>query len=485
MSRRVIVSILTLLLCCAEASAETLTVTVTAYDEVSLSGDVPDNIAVRYEQLQDRPFKGRLLTGESAVLTLTGLPAGELSEVILQMHSNTSAGSGSLSMTVGGEEVWSITDSRFSAVGWAGSYAKDWVDIRHSFTPPLTTGDISLIIEASANSLYIASYTFVYNVQQPVPHTVSFVTHTSALLPALREDYAGEGVLLPTLVSPNADWSFIGWSATDIRPTNIRPAYHLSGQRYYPTADVTLYALYEDHAAEAQTIAPAASVQDGEYAIVSRHGMFAGAVSETGYIPTQPCTQVKSGDDSYLLQVQAVEPACRYSLLCQGDSFRIYHSASGTYIGHRQTGAKTTLLAREDTWGLLHIAAGATFINSSYAVQDEQIYAYLLCEEYTDEGEYVIDYRRAICTDTLTHYHLLYPLDGVPSRPRQTTWSSYPGIGYGTEEAPAPQPIDWTREVTVRTTDGRTAGVGQWHRMSLPHGVYIVQQGHTVRPIIR
>jgi len=54
-----------------------------------------------------------------------------------------------------------------------------------------------------------------------------------------------EKVTLPTATSPSTDWTFLGWSTTDVKDeTSTKPTILDAGTQYQPVADVALYAVY-------------------------------------------------------------------------------------------------------------------------------------------------------------------------------------------------------------------------------------------------
>ncbi len=222
-----------------------MTITIESKSAVSLSGDVPAGVSATYENTYK---KGQLTAGNSATLTMSGMEGMKIAAVQLNMHSNKAAGAGSLSLQIDGSLYWSIPNSSFSAMTWAGAFSSEDVPIRHEFLPWVTsqTGDMNMRVEASENSLFITSYLIEYQQDAPVPHMVSFVTSVGSAPAAVREPGVEQGVRLPYLDWQQQDWRFLGWTEAVVDEAAEAPAYHRAGEIYYPMHDCNLYALFSN-----------------------------------------------------------------------------------------------------------------------------------------------------------------------------------------------------------------------------------------------
>lgn len=217
------------------------TFTVETNKKVSASGILPEGATTQYACTYK---KGTMTAGNSATLTLTGWQNTEIQSVTLSMHSNKSAGAGSLQMTVDGQSVWRIADSGFDQ--WSGAYTTDYTDITRTFTPSAkpTDGTISIRIDATANSLYIARYDIVYQKAALRPYVVDLQTETGTHS-RLTETATGAGIILPSLPD-EVGWKFIGWTESPAEKTTIRPQIYTPETVYHPRQDGTLYAVYSD-----------------------------------------------------------------------------------------------------------------------------------------------------------------------------------------------------------------------------------------------
>ncbi len=145
-----------------EAAGQTVTYTVDTKTSVTVSSgvEIPGSV-VSYTQTYST--KGQMTSGNSTTLTINA-PGYKLNSLVLSMKSNSSKGAGSLS--VNGSEI--ITRQGFNTSYWHGAYSTSYVDvdvsekIKSSGVSLSLNNDFSIIITATANSLYIQSYTIGY-----------------------------------------------------------------------------------------------------------------------------------------------------------------------------------------------------------------------------------------------------------------------------------------------------------------------------------
>lgn len=135
------------------------TYTVTATNAVSVSGNAPAGTSAAYTQTYST--KQQLTSKNTATLTLSGYAGCKITGITLNMHSNSKAGAGGLSVTAGTTTIASVAANTTFNNWPGGKYGTAWVDITPTVTP-YTVGageTITVLITASVNSLYIQSYT--------------------------------------------------------------------------------------------------------------------------------------------------------------------------------------------------------------------------------------------------------------------------------------------------------------------------------------
>lgn len=350
-----------------------LVLMVSSYAEVQASGDVPDGLIVSYLQQQDKHYTGRLLAGESATLQLDGLPAGTLTRVELMMHSNASAGAGSLTMTLNGQTVWQIADNNFKSNAWHGSYTNAFVPITHTFSNPIL-GPIALTIRASVNSLYLQKITLYYEEMEPIAATVSFDTHAGTTIAPLTEQEAGMGVVLPGLSAPVEGWRFVGWKEQALVQTRLTPTTLTPGMRYYPTSDITLHAVYANWTEDNLWLHTDTQRLEGNYAI-AYPGMQLLLTSawQDNEISATTCG-IETTTTGWRLPETDVPASAHYHIVFADNGMQLTHISSGKAVGFTIKSNTPTPSHIASTW---HEAAGAngSFMLYTNATNEGYIYA--------------------------------------------------------------------------------------------------------------
>lgn len=126
---------------------------------VSTTGDLPTGISVSYSQTYGT--KCQMTKDNSVTYTISGLDGYIITGIKLSMKSNKSAGTGSLSATVGNTVIASIDNAPFSNDVWNGAFTTSYVDkvltLKDDNYEVKTNEVFNLIIKATQNSLYCQS----------------------------------------------------------------------------------------------------------------------------------------------------------------------------------------------------------------------------------------------------------------------------------------------------------------------------------------
>ena len=146
----------------ATHASYTATYTVASTSKVNASG-APSGTSASYSSTYTT--KCQLTSGNSMTLTLSGYEGFNISGLKLSMKSNSSKGAGSLSVTIGGVSVASISDSKFNSSNWYGGWSTSYVDVSPAFTATDVgeDEDIVITIAATENSLYCESFALTYD----------------------------------------------------------------------------------------------------------------------------------------------------------------------------------------------------------------------------------------------------------------------------------------------------------------------------------
>lgn len=149
-----------------KAESETVKYNVTARTAVTVDTTLnaaPSDSTATYSNTNSSGTVDQVTKGKSSTLTLTGYAGTTIKSITLSMKSNTSSGSGSLSIKVGETEVDSIATSTFASSDWNGAHSTSYVDIKRDINADVGEGEsITIVIAATVNSLYCQSYTIEY-----------------------------------------------------------------------------------------------------------------------------------------------------------------------------------------------------------------------------------------------------------------------------------------------------------------------------------
>lgn len=158
-------------LCAASAWAETVTYTVANKAVTVTEGTAPVGSSAAYSQTYGT--SGQATANNSMTLTLTGYEGVTITGLTLSMHSNAGRGAGSLVATSGETEFARIDDGPFSDDSWHGEFTSSFVPVTPAVAAT-TVGDeeVSIVIAASVNSLYVESYTIEYTTE-PLEFSIS------------------------------------------------------------------------------------------------------------------------------------------------------------------------------------------------------------------------------------------------------------------------------------------------------------------------
>lgn len=306
--------------------------TVQSKDAVAVSGTIPNGSEYAYHNSNK---KGQLTASSSASLVLSGWNGTEIESVTLHMRSNKESGGGDLSMTIDGHEAWTISDAPFSSSVWYGKYTTDTVAITHTFTPnqPVSSGEISITIHASSNSLYIVKYDINYHHEAPRARTVKFNTTVGTCPQPITEEGIGEGILLPTIQWEQGDWHFEGWAEQSIVQSEEISQLLFPGKIYYPTRDIELYSIFSNRKEKGHPQA-SRTITDGPYMIISSSTFFTWQGGIENHTITILASDVeKKGDEEYYFQ-EDIKKENIYNIECVNDStIHIFSLPEGYSIG--------------------------------------------------------------------------------------------------------------------------------------------------------
>lgn len=325
--------------------AESVTYTVISRTEVREDGIAPIGSQAVYEQSGTTGTYGQMTAGNYTRLTLHGYGDMRLRRLTLTMRSNTKSGAGSLEVRIGSETVLSLPPLSFSAPEWNGAFATQYVPCLYTFDTPLIVAkedDIVITITATENSLYLQSCEVQYTLASADGYTVHFSTGIGQSLPSVKETEPDEGIILPDFEGEADGFHFIGWTELPVYETDAQPSFMQAGSRYYPSADMTLYALYTDADPIAFSIRQDTIFQSGYYLIADPYWacMAVSDVQSRRYLQTAPVNLSVGEDGLWIYDRDDLPLAALYELTFFPDSMvTLRHYQSGHFIGYSHTTA--------------------------------------------------------------------------------------------------------------------------------------------------
>jgi len=282
-------AILLVLLLCSAIMADNAVYTISSKTSLTVS-NAPDGSEYEFEQTGTQ--KERMTAGSHTNLTLRGYKGVKIEAVSLSMKSNKASGSGWLTMTIDGLEVWHIDNQSFNNTAWYGEYSTEYVEItKMLYLNNVPIGDeINIYIESTENSLYINQFTIAYTAindsaynpdehKDDTTHSIGDTTETKEYytvrfetqLPnqGYWEEYVpiGEDLLIPSIKYNDGYWSFVGWSETllDSVSNKVEPIW-FPDDIIIVDKDITYYARYRHRLG----LEISDTIQDGDYVISYR-----------------------------------------------------------------------------------------------------------------------------------------------------------------------------------------------------------------------
>lgn len=190
-------------------ATKTATYTITSTTSVSAAGTVPSGSSASFVNTYTNN-KVQLTAGKSMTLTLSGYQGKVITGVVLSMHSNSSKGAGSLSITAGSSSLASISGN--FKPNWYSEWTTEFVDVNVPMTDDdygIQSGEqLVITIEATTNSLYCQSFTIQYEddvnprIIVTAPGTLAYEATSGAFNYSISNPVQGTSLQ----ASSNADW---------------------------------------------------------------------------------------------------------------------------------------------------------------------------------------------------------------------------------------------------------------------------------------
>jgi len=414
-----------------------------AWDSVRLSGDIPSSVQASF--LNKAKNSGQVTKGGQANLTITGLPASTIHSITLYMHSNTSAGSAMVMLSLG-NSTWLAASGAFNQ--WPGVQGYSATDqpvscLKQAQT--ITKGtDLKIQIRGQVNSVYVSKMVINYTLTPPTTHTLTlqWMTATGFQTQQLTEDSIGQGFLLPSvpkedsvLTQKGESWYWLGWTETPCLSQTTSPLCWQTNDWYGPDEDLTLYALYST--SPERSLCQDSTMTSGEYALLYVTDITSLALAgkwKSGRLPLQTVDLLPDAEKNWVWKLNQLDDQFRYQLTFEDDSVLIYHPQTKTWMGYHTTMGGDNCVK----WAWKKAPEGSLFLygaqTSSPPRYSNLVIDYDLNEEYFYAAYKTTEY----FSDN--SYWRLFPTDQVPS-PGTALYTTFDGKTIVTDLPSHPSPL--------------------------------------------
>lgn len=163
---------------------------------------------------------------------------------------------------------------------------------------------------------------------------------------SLTEASGGAGVTLPaaTATCATAGWSFYGWATSTCSSTTSAPSIvGTTGEKYYPTENITLHAVYKEggyaiSSGSFTQVTGAANVVDGKFYLITNVNNSGGMMYNT--VTSAP--RIGSTTNSY---ASCDDINCAWQMKKNGDYWQIYSPNKGLYAAGTGVASRATLMS--------------------------------------------------------------------------------------------------------------------------------------------
>ncbi len=312
--------------------SETVTYTVASKDSVTTSGTAPTGSSATFKNTYNTA--NQMTKENSTTLTLSGFGGYKITGIVLSMKSNSKAGSGKFSTTVGTTTIAAIsTATAFKSWYDNTAYSTNYKNINVTLTNGNyaigSSENVTIKIECTVNSLYIESYTITYERAADMYDITIVEPSTGGTITADKES-AAEGDKVTLSYTENDGYYFSEWTVYN---TEDLTEYAVTNNSFtMPAAAVTVEGAFgnceklatptnvqaKDITPKGATLSWAAVEHAEEYSIL--------IIGDDGYEKTLTTSELSytltglSSETDYSVAVSAVGDGHRY---CESDGVEV------------------------------------------------------------------------------------------------------------------------------------------------------------------
>lgn len=192
----------------------TVKYTVESKNSVSSEGEAPSSSSAVYSQSYSTTHQ--ITNGNNATLTLSGYQNVQITNVTLNMKSNKSQGSGTITIKAGTTSLYDSGEKTFQEI--SGAYSSTYTDVNITNLQEYVikeNEEVVIEINATINSLYIKSYSITYKIISESGSTDIPVTGVSLSATSLNMNVNETATISVTISPQDATYSEINWQSSD------------------------------------------------------------------------------------------------------------------------------------------------------------------------------------------------------------------------------------------------------------------------------
>ncbi len=185
------------------ATSGIVTYDLTAKNTFTTSGTIPSGSSAAI--VETYSTSKQMTSNNSQTVTFTNYGNIKITKITLSARSNSGGGAGYFKAIVDGVDTVIIADSAFNSAGWYGGWSTSYVDVVKT-VDIMASSTLKFEIKASANSLYVQTYTLEWEEVEEEPlEAISINKLTATIVEGEEETFSA--VPTPASADNSVTWS--------------------------------------------------------------------------------------------------------------------------------------------------------------------------------------------------------------------------------------------------------------------------------------
>lgn len=288
-----------------EATAGSVVYDIVAKNTLSSVGPIPTGSSAGI--VETHTTSKQMTATNSQTITFTNYGNIKLTKITLSARSNQTGGAGYFKAIVDGVDNVIIADSTFNSEGWYGEWSTSYVNIVKT-VDIMASSTLKFEIKASANSLYVQTYTLEWEEVEEEPlESISINKSAATIVEGEEETFSA--IPYPASANNSVTWSS---SNSDVASVDVNSGVvtaHVPGLAVITatsTVDVSIYGSVDITVIAAEYLAKVNSVDDlydgAQYILANAAGTHAMANATTANYISAAAAKFPEIDDEQVLK---------------------------------------------------------------------------------------------------------------------------------------------------------------------------------------